>query len=140
MPLPYKHQRWCLKGNKSVVVVHCQSSGNVVKSGGVSSVLTERSKLVSDDHGKGALMDAGTLVLSTNGNEVKDLVPYGGPAKSLVEMDDGIGIVKYLRGKSFLITGATGFLAKGTFFHFIWPSCRMYLTYVLVFLNLIPLL
>ncbi|KAF7146275.1 hypothetical protein RHSIM_Rhsim04G0090500 [Rhododendron simsii] len=111
MPLPYKHQRWCLKGNKSVVV-HCQSSGNVVKSGGVSSVLTERSKLVSDDHGKGALMDAGTLVLSTNGNEVKDLVPYGGPAKSLVEMDDGIGIVKYLTGKSFLITGGTGFLAK----------------------------
>lgn len=125
MPLPYKHQRCCLKGNKSVVV-HCQSSGNVVKSGGVSSVLTERSKLVSDDHGKGALMDAGTLVLSTNGNEVKGLVPYGGQGKSLVEMDDGIGIVKYLRGKSFLITGATGFLAKGTFSHSIWPSCRMY--------------
>lgn len=95
---------------------HCQSSGNAVKSGALSSVFTERTKLVSDDHGNGTLMDAGTLVLSTNGNNVKDLVPYGGPAKSLVEMDDGIGIVKYLRGKSFFITGATGFLAKGTFF------------------------
>ena len=26
---------------------------------------------------------------------------------------DGIGIVSYLRGKNYLITGATGFLAKG---------------------------
>lgn len=108
--------------------MHCQSSGNVVKAGGVSSVLTERSKLVSDDHG-----NAGTLVLSTNGNEVKDLVPYGGPGKSLVEMDDGIGIVKYLRGKSFLITGATGFLAKGTFSHSI---CLFGLFMSNVFLNM----
>ena len=26
---------------------------------------------------------------------------------------DGIGIVNYLRGKNYFITGATGFLAKG---------------------------
>lgn len=108
------------------MVVHCQSSGNVVKSGRVLSDLTERSKLVSDDHGKGTLMDAGALVLSTSGNEMNDLVPYCGPAKSQMEMGDGIGIVKYLRGKSFLITGSTGFLAKGSFSHSIWPSCRMY--------------
>ncbi|XP_038883521.1 fatty acyl-CoA reductase 2, chloroplastic-like [Benincasa hispida] len=42
--------------------------------------------------------------------DVKSLVPYGG----LVDMDEdgGIGIVKFLRGKVFFITGATGFLAK----------------------------
>ncbi|CAK9319385.1 unnamed protein product [Citrullus colocynthis] len=41
---------------------------------------------------------------------VKSLVPYGG----IVDMDEdgGIGIVKFLRGKVFFITGATGFLAK----------------------------
>jgi hypothetical protein len=27
--------------------------------------------------------------------------------------NDGIGIVRFLQGKNFLITGATGFLAKG---------------------------
>lgn len=51
---------------------------------------------------------------------VKNLVPnYGG----LVDMDEdagGIGIVKFLRGKVFFITGATGFLAKGN--HFFLPS------------------
>ncbi|GFY80731.1 Jojoba acyl CoA reductase-related male sterility protein [Actinidia rufa] len=97
---------WCLLKRKKSVV-YCQSSGNTVKSTVVSSVLTERS----------ALVDAGSLVLSTNGKnqpeiEVKDLVPFGGPNTSVLEMDDGIGIVKFLRGKSFLITGATGFLAK----------------------------
>ncbi|XP_057496385.1 fatty acyl-CoA reductase 2, chloroplastic [Actinidia eriantha] len=97
---------WCLLKKKKSVV-YCQSSGNTVKSTVVSSVLTERS----------ALVDAGSLVLSTNGKnqpeiEVKDLVPFGGPNTSVLEMDDGIGIVKFLRGKSFLITGATGFLAK----------------------------
>ncbi|PSS36284.1 Fatty acyl-CoA reductase [Actinidia chinensis var. chinensis] len=97
---------WCLLKRKKSVV-YCQSSGNTVKSTMVSSVLTERS----------ALVDAGSLVLSTNGKnqpeiEVKDLVPFGGPNTSVLDMDDGIGIVKFLRGKSFLITGATGFLAK----------------------------
>ncbi|KAJ6425732.1 hypothetical protein OIU84_026332 [Salix udensis] len=44
---------------------------------------------------------------------VKDLVPYGGPtSSSLVDMQDGIGIVKFLGGKGFFISGATGFLAK----------------------------
>ncbi|PSS21111.1 Fatty acyl-CoA reductase [Actinidia chinensis var. chinensis] len=73
----------------------------------MSSVLTERSILV----------DAGSLVLSTNWKnqheiDVNDLVPFGGPNTSVLEMDDGIEIVKFLKGKSFLITSATGFLAK----------------------------
>ncbi|GFY93594.1 phosphatidic acid phosphatase (PAP2) family protein [Actinidia rufa] len=88
-------------------VVYCQSSGSAVKSIATSSVLTERSVLV----------DAGSLVLSTNWKnqheiDVNDLVPFGGPNTSVLEMDDGIEIVKFLKGKSFLITSATGFLAK----------------------------
>lgn len=65
-------------------------------------------------------MEAGSLVLSPNGTgeniAVKEMMPYGGTqSHSLVETDDGIGIgiVQFLRGKSFFITGATGFLAKG---------------------------
>ncbi|KAL9319292.1 hypothetical protein ACSQ67_015809 [Phaseolus vulgaris] len=61
-------------------------------------------------------MEAGSLVLSQNGKTqaeiaVKDLVPYGGPT-TLIGLEDGTGIVKFLRGKKFFITGATGFLAK----------------------------
>ena len=89
----------------------------MVKSSGFSSALTETEALLRTDH-SAALRDAGSLVLSPNGKNqaeiaVKDLMPYGEPSSSLVEVDDGIGIVKFLRGKGFLVTGATGFLAKG---------------------------
>lgn len=96
---------------RKAIVVCCQGGGNVIKSSGVSSVLTERT----------ALMDA-SLVLSQNGKSqaeivVKDLVPYGGPSSTtFIGLEDGIGIVKFLRGKKFFITGATGFLAKGITF------------------------
>lgn len=111
-----KPDRCWLKRKKSVV--HCQGGGKAVKSSGFRSVLTERSALVSTDHNSTtAPMEAGSLVLSPNGKSqgeigVKDLVPYGGKTPSLVEMHDGIGIVKFLRGKRFFITGGTGFLAK----------------------------
>ncbi|KAK4481747.1 hypothetical protein RD792_012657 [Penstemon davidsonii] len=91
-----------MKNKKSIV--YCQSGNKAIKSSGISSVLTETSALVSHDHGP-SLMETGGLVLSPNG---KDLV-----LTSAVEMvDEGIGIVKFLRGKSFFITGATGFLGK----------------------------
>jgi len=98
-------------------VVYCQGGGNVIKSSGLSSVLTERSSLVGTDNAATTLMEAGSLVLSQNGKTqaeiaVKDLVPYGGPT-TLIGLEDGTGIVKFLRGKKFFITGATGFLAKG---------------------------
>ncbi|PNX76022.1 fatty acyl-CoA reductase 2-like protein [Trifolium pratense] len=105
------------------VVVFCHqggggSSGNVIKSSNMSSVL---SSLVSSDHAATTLMDAGSLVLSPNGKTqgdivVKDMVPYGGTTSTTTLIngleDDGIGIVKFLRGKKFFVTGATGFLAK----------------------------
>jgi len=92
----------------------------VIKSSGFSSVLTERSSLVGTDNNAAAtLMEAGNLVLSQNVKNqaeivVKDLMPYGAPT-TLIGLEDGIGIVKFLRGKKFFITGATGFLAKGLY-------------------------
>lgn len=64
----------------------------------------------------GAVIDpSSSLVLSPNGKNpadvmVKDLVPYNGSCN--VHVAEGIGITKFLRGKGFFITGATGFLAK----------------------------
>lgn len=85
-------------------MIYCQSSGtNSIK-------LSSRSLVISSDHTTAFMEAAGSLVLSPNGNsqaelKVKDLVPYE-------RHDDGIGITKFLRGKAFLITGATGFLGK----------------------------
>ncbi|XP_050383037.1 fatty acyl-CoA reductase 2, chloroplastic [Argentina anserina] len=94
---------WCLLRRKKSSLILGQgasSGGNAKKTSGFSSAAT--------------LMDAGSLVLSPNDQKVqkennigvKDLVPF-------VEMPaNGIGIVKFLKGKGFFITGATGFLAK----------------------------
>lgn len=114
---------WCSLRKKSMIC--CQGNGNAIKStGGVSSVMTERtsSALASTDHCNEALMDAGSLALSPNEAEIaeKEMETYGRslPHNSLVEIHDGIGIVKFLKGKRFFITGATGFLAKGETFYF----------------------
>ncbi|XP_073150681.1 fatty acyl-CoA reductase 2, chloroplastic-like [Henckelia pumila] len=91
------------KYNKSMVV-YCQSGNNHArKFTGISSVFTETSSLISSDRGATTFMEAGSLVLTPEGKDV--------------EIHDdgigiGIGIVKFLQGKSFLITGATGFLGK----------------------------
>ncbi|KAL8136269.1 hypothetical protein AgCh_010747 [Apium graveolens] len=96
-------------------MIYCQSGKNVVKTSKVSSVLTERSTIISPDTGSSLLDAAGSLVLNPNGNRQTDIVnndllSYNGTPMDVHEK--GIGIVKYLRGKGFLITGATGFLAK----------------------------
>ncbi|KAH9737692.1 Fatty acyl-CoA reductase 2 [Citrus sinensis] len=90
-------------------IMHCQGGGKTTRSSGVSSALKERSTVTDTA--------AGSLVLSPNGKGhaeivVQDLVPFGGQATSLVELQDGIGIVKFLKAKNFFVTGATGFLAK----------------------------
>ncbi|KAE8689973.1 hypothetical protein F3Y22_tig00110930pilonHSYRG00086 [Hibiscus syriacus] len=68
-------------------------------------------------------MDAGILIVLTNPNgntqadiAVKNLVPYGG-STSFGELQDGIGIVKFLRGKDF--------------FHYWhnWISCQRYVSF-----------
>nr|AHA15849.1 male sterility protein 2 [Petunia x hybrida] len=102
--------RWC-PPKKMNNMVYCQSTGtNAIKSGN-SSVITERSSVNGSDNGKAFMEAAGSMVLTPNGStqadiKVKDLVPYER------HDDDGIGITKFLRGKAFLITGATGFLGK----------------------------
>ncbi|KAL1554557.1 Fatty acyl-CoA reductase 2 [Salvia divinorum] len=88
----FNHRQLSTRSRSSMVC--CQTGSHAIKSTGISSVLTETSSaLISQDHGP-ALMETGSLVLSPNGK------------------DEGIGIVKFLRGKTFLITGATGFLGK----------------------------
>jgi fatty acyl-CoA reductase len=119
-PLRVSDKRDCCSLRRKKSVVYCQGGGNVVKSSGFSSALTEREALLSRTDHTSALRDAGSLVLSPNEKSqaeiaVKDLAPYGEPSSSLVQVDDGIGIVKFLRGKGFLVTGATGFLAKGVY-------------------------
>ncbi|MCL7042772.1 hypothetical protein MKW94_018149 [Papaver nudicaule] len=117
------------KSNMNVksMVVFCQSSnGNVKTSNGLPSILTERSPALSSvpttvaaavDHGT-ATIDAGSLVLSSQNTAnqedvaLKDLVPYKRINNTFMEFPEGIGIVRFLRGKKLLITGATGFLGK----------------------------
>ncbi|XP_077210012.1 jojoba acyl CoA reductase-related male sterility protein [Tasmannia lanceolata] len=78
-------------------IICCQSTENVTNSIGLASVLKER------------------LVFSPNGKTqevslANDLMTPNGTATTL--MDEEIGIVRFLKGKGFLITGATGFVAK----------------------------
>ncbi|KAG6399499.1 hypothetical protein SASPL_140980 [Salvia splendens] len=85
----FNHTRLSTHGRRSMVC--CQTGSHAIKSTGISSVLTETSSaVITQDQG----METGSLVLSPNSNK------------------EGIGIVKFLRGKTFLITGATGFLGK----------------------------
>ncbi|KAL1204735.1 Fatty acyl-CoA reductase 2 [Cardamine amara subsp. amara] len=82
----------------------------------VSSLLKDRGQVLIREQTPPA-MDAETLVLPPNGNGraidingVKTLMPFKGAA--MVGMKEGLGIISFLQGKKFLITGSTGFLAK----------------------------
>ncbi|KAJ4885758.1 Fatty acyl-CoA reductase 2 [Raphanus sativus] len=75
----------------------------------VSSLLKDRGQVLIREQSSPA-MDAETLVLSPSMNGVKTLMPFNGAA--MVGIKEGLGIVSYLQGKTFLITGSTGFLAK----------------------------
>ncbi|XVE75779.1 hypothetical protein DITRI_Ditri12bG0120000 [Diplodiscus trichospermus] len=102
----------CNPRRKKNIFLHCHGSGNAMKTNGVSSVLRARLKMVNSDRSAAVIVSP-----NPNGNgqadiAVKDLVPYGGSTTSLVELQEGIGIVKFLKGKQFFITGSTGFLAK----------------------------
>ncbi|GAA0167759.1 hypothetical protein LIER_22620 [Lithospermum erythrorhizon] len=96
-------------------IARFQSGGNVRKASGLPASRTERS-VVMNTNNAAALMDSGSLVFAPNGNEkVMDLVPFGRPSTSIMKANDatgGIGIVNFIKGKTFLITGATGFLGK----------------------------
>ena len=130
--VPEKHDRSLLR-RKKISLVHCQGGGNAIK----TNVLTQRaaSSAAGTDHGA-AVVEKGSLVLAPNGKSqadnvaVKDLVTYqGSQSTSSLEIHDGIGIVNFLRGKSFFVTGATGFLAKGTFLHYTLYSNYSFVLY-----------
>ncbi|CAM8971448.1 unnamed protein product [Rhodiola kirilowii] len=113
---------------RKINFVHCQGGDFSIKSstgGGIaSSVLKELITINNKDHHAAAaalVVDhkPGSLVLSPNGSRSQTADQLNGTvmdlALCLVPEDDddtGLGIVKFLRGKNFFITGATGFLAK----------------------------
>lgn len=114
--------KWLGNRNRKFNKVQCHGGNfsieNSTNGGGVaSSVFKELVTLSNKEHHSAALVvehkSTGGLVLSPNGGNgnVIDLAPC------LVHEDDqnGIGIVKFLSGKNFFVTGATGFLAKGKF-------------------------
>ncbi|KAL3623808.1 hypothetical protein CASFOL_032624 [Castilleja foliolosa] len=75
---------------KKSMIICCQKSGNqAIKSSGASSVVLKE--------------NSSALISPNNGPNSKDSMPMH---------DEGIGIVKFLQGKTFFITGATGFLGK----------------------------
>ncbi|KAL3534111.1 hypothetical protein ACH5RR_002572 [Cinchona calisaya] len=132
-----------VKNKSRTNIIYCQSGskGSIKSSGSSSVIITERSSsssstLINDADDQGALMETTrSLILTPNGStqttmneiheihEVRDLVPYstitGSTSTSLImerpHEDDGIGITKFLGGKTFLVTGATGFLGKGIY-------------------------
>ncbi|KNA15451.1 hypothetical protein SOVF_097950 [Spinacia oleracea] len=115
LELSHKHQRFMAKTRKKGFV-HCQSGSNVTKSDKFSPILSERSTSKNQGHGAAIMDPSSSLVLNPNGKNsaeiiAKDLTPYNG-ASTLAHAQEGIGIVKFLRGKTFFVTGATGFLAK----------------------------
>lgn len=92
-------------------MVFCQSNLNETASTGLPCSMRgscEKAQM----NGKGSV-----LIMNGKTQEevaVKELMmPCNEFSTELMEANGGIGIVSFLRGKKFLITGATGFLAKG---------------------------
>ncbi|KAH9602293.1 hypothetical protein KSS87_012971 [Heliosperma pusillum] len=112
-----EHPRW-LSTSKKKGFVHCQSGSNLTKTENIASILSETSTLMNAGHGPAMMKSSSSLVMTPNGKSsielvAKDVVTLNGSASSsLVQGQEGIGIVKFLKGKVFFITGATGFLAK----------------------------
>ncbi|XP_021745855.1 fatty acyl-CoA reductase 2-like [Chenopodium quinoa] len=116
LEMSHKHQRISAKTRKKCYV-HCQSGSNVTKSDKFTPILSERSTSKNTGHGAAIMDPSSSLVLNPNGKNsadlvAKDLAPYNGASSTLAQVQEGIGIVKFLRGKTFFVTGATGFLAK----------------------------
>lgn len=126
-PANCNHGRASSKNRSSNLRVYNQSSNHAIKStGGLSSVGTETSSpssssssaLISPanaDLGPTLMEGGNSLVLSPNGKELSTSVKGMNDLGQGEEEGEGlgIGIVQFLKGKTFLITGATGFLGKG---------------------------
>ncbi|KAF9592125.1 hypothetical protein IFM89_012554 [Coptis chinensis] len=99
-----------LENKKSNMVKLCcrKYSSNATISNELSSHLSELTVLptMSKRIPLPALTSVGIKEVALNGKVKEEMKP-----KEMV-FSDGIGIVRFLRGKVFLITGATGFLAK----------------------------
>ncbi|KAL2895669.1 Fatty acyl-CoA reductase 2 [Bienertia sinuspersici] len=111
LELSHKHQRFLAKTKKKSIV-HCQSGSHVTKSDTFVPILSERSTSKNPVQGAAIMDTSSNLVLSPNGKNTADFVVKDLPPYNVVQVQEGVGIVKFLRGKAFFVTGATGFLAK----------------------------
>ncbi|XP_010557956.1 PREDICTED: fatty acyl-CoA reductase 2-like [Tarenaya hassleriana] len=127
---------WCsfVREKKRVSLTWCRGNGNNHNSSSsdssgsnygerpirISSSPKEREKIpMREESSSSEAADSDTMILSPNKNgrtktEInrgKPLPPFSGTSSS-AGLKEGLGIINYLQGKRFLITGATGFLAK----------------------------
>ena len=89
---------------KNSILVHFHNNGNMTSADGFSSFLPERLATKVNENSQ--------VILSPNVKKNQEEIRRTNP-NSTKEDFNGIGIVRFLKGKSLFITGATGFLAKG---------------------------
>ncbi|KAK9286047.1 hypothetical protein L1049_014426 [Liquidambar formosana] len=108
MPGGPKHEVGCLFLKTSSIVCS-QNSENARGYPDLSSASTQYGLNYTRDliAWKDMVVDGGMEKPTTTTTTTTTMTP-------LKESCDRIGIVNFLQGKSYLITGATGFLAKGT--------------------------
>lgn len=92
------------------MVACCQNKENHISPNGGLRISTKRSPPV-------VATTEDNMILSKDKKEMGPLdfksCDKGNGSTNMIGFEAGIGIAKFLRGKSFFITGATGFLAKG---------------------------
>ncbi|KAK6945690.1 Fatty acyl-coenzyme A reductase, NAD-binding domain [Dillenia turbinata] len=88
--------------------VYCQSGVNAIKSGGFTSVLMCNGKAIKHF----SVIDIGEHRSWSFCNGYRKLRASQGSTPSIVDIQEAIGIVKFIRRKKFLIIGATGFIGK----------------------------
>ncbi|KAG7958485.1 hypothetical protein I3843_10G023400 [Carya illinoinensis] len=111
-----KHDLWLTKRRNSTRL----GDGNATKSCRKFSMISSgRFAMKRIKHGTVASVTVGSLDSNPNykkiqgDGSVKDRVSYGGSnSTTFMKMNEGIGVLNFIRGKNFFITGATGFLAK----------------------------
>ncbi|KAG2726108.1 hypothetical protein I3760_01G097300 [Carya illinoinensis] len=120
-----KHERWLMKRSSRISMGSNLGSGKIAaKSYTTFSMLLERFALTRNKR-DGHVVSINAASFDSYPNNMRKIqgdggdhvlkdttVPYGGTTSTLAKMNEGIGVLSFLRGKNLFITGATGFLAK----------------------------
>lgn len=104
--------------NNYTYISCCHSSGNATKHDGFVTENSSSTVITAADHHSSAASGFSINNNSTithHDHQIESLIlPFNGTKSTSIEEDDGIGITNFLGGKTLFITGATGFLGKGT--------------------------